>query len=229
MKIIQKSLVESIKDCKGTIIIIDVLRAFSTLCAIKDSGASEIHLCENTKDAETKSRLYEMVTVGESNGRKIDSFNLGNSPSSISNSDLRGKKVLFKTSSGTVGAFEALKVSNDIYLSSFINSHATVKHILGRNLDMVTIIALGRSGTKKSIEDELCSEYIATIFKRNGKGDDALRSKMIKEIMSSDSARIFLKGDKDFPESDLSFCLSTKNSPHVFKVIKKKDIEIEFL
>jgi 2-phosphosulfolactate phosphatase len=82
-------------------IVIDELRASSTLTTLLDQGASEVLL---TQDLETARRLAGergSLLAGERHGITPAGFDYNNSPSELSTGDLRGRSVVLSTSNGT--------------------------------------------------------------------------------------------------------------------------------
>ena len=73
--------------------------------------------------------------------------------------DLRGRRVVQRTSSGTQGVVAA-SGAREILLGSFVVAEATVRYL--RGAEEATIVAMGEGGTKPSDEDEACAEYLAS-------------------------------------------------------------------
>ena len=65
----------------GIVVVIDVLRAFSTACYIMAAGARRLLAVADADVARRmKSRHREAVLVGERGGYRLDGFDMGNSP-----------------------------------------------------------------------------------------------------------------------------------------------------
>ena len=89
-----------------TLVLIDVLRASTTICqALKSGARAIIPVLEPSEAAELRSKIGVDVTIlgGEREGIKIDGFDLGNSPSEYTIEKVKGKTVIFTTSNGTRG------------------------------------------------------------------------------------------------------------------------------
>src|SRR5688572_1010188 len=85
------------------VIVIDLLRASSTICEALASGATcVVPLLEvdETKAAAGKYDRSEIVLGGERHGKVIDGFDLGNSPLEYTPHAVSGKTVLFTTTNG---------------------------------------------------------------------------------------------------------------------------------
>lgn len=88
----------------SVVIVIDLLRASSTICKALASGAKcVVPLLEidETKAAAARYDRDEVVLGGERHGRIIDGFDLGNSPLEYTPDVVGGKTVLFTTTNGT--------------------------------------------------------------------------------------------------------------------------------
>jgi 2-phosphosulfolactate phosphatase len=86
------------------VIVIDLLRASSTICEALASGATcVVPLLEvdETKAAAGKYDRSEIVLGGERHGKVIDGFDLGNSPLEYTPHAVSGKTLLFTTTNGT--------------------------------------------------------------------------------------------------------------------------------
>jgi 2-phosphosulfolactate phosphatase len=88
----------------GVAVVIDVLRASTTITAALANGAARVMPCG---DIETARRLADedsrgnTLTGGERGGVKIEGFDLDNSPASYSRERVAGKTIAFTTTNGT--------------------------------------------------------------------------------------------------------------------------------
>ncbi len=88
----------------GVAIVIDVLRASTTIATALANGATRVMPCG---DLETARRLAQedstgnTLTGGERGGVKIEAFDLDNSPASYSREQVAGKTIAFTTTNGT--------------------------------------------------------------------------------------------------------------------------------
>ena len=95
-------------------VVIDVLRATTTMTHALAAGAREIAPCLEVADAErlaASMNRAEYVLGGERDGIKIAGFDFGNSPSEYSPAAIGGKTVIFTTTNGTRGSNIASKPS----------------------------------------------------------------------------------------------------------------------
>ncbi len=126
MEIRLGSLVRDAREAEGTVIIIDVFRAFTTAAIAFENGASQITLVAEVEEAlELQRRGIGDVLMGEVDGARPDGFDYGNSPFEIAEVDFTGKSIVQSTRAGTVGVAAAAK-ADAIYLGSFAVAEATV-------------------------------------------------------------------------------------------------------
>ena len=158
------SLSRDAQEARGTTIIIDVFRAFTTAAIAFDHGATEITLVAEPEEAlELHRRGVGDLLMGEVAGKKPEGFDFGNSPFEISQADLEGKTLVQSTRAGTVGVAAAVNAS-EIFLGSFVVAQATVEAIKREKPELVSIIAMGDQGVNRADEDEHCSIYLRNIL-----------------------------------------------------------------
>ncbi|MEK6238577.1 MAG: 2-phosphosulfolactate phosphatase, partial [Planctomycetales bacterium] len=86
------------------VVVIDVLRASTTIVHALASGAAEVIPCLETDDARELSKRLASdnpLLGGERGGEPIDGFDMGNSPTEYVESKVRGRKIIFTTTNGT--------------------------------------------------------------------------------------------------------------------------------
>ena len=92
------------RKADGITVIIDVFRAFSVACYAFDSGVKQyIAVGDPSVAFDLKNKYTDAILVGERNERKIEGFDLGNSPTEILQYDLKGKTIIHTTTAGTQG------------------------------------------------------------------------------------------------------------------------------
>ncbi|HVR88823.1 MAG TPA: 2-phosphosulfolactate phosphatase [Candidatus Limnocylindria bacterium] len=157
------SLIEGARGATGTAVIIDVFRAFSTAAFCIGAGAREIVLVGRPEEAFAIRRDDPSVFLtGEVDGRPIDGFDAGNSPSQIVGLDLAGRRVVQRSSSGTQGVVAA-SGAEEIVLGSFVIARATCRYVVSRDR-AVTLVAMGDRGEEPNPEDESCSSHMQALL-----------------------------------------------------------------
>src|SRR3954468_8932712 len=120
------------KELSGsTVVVIDVLRATSTICQALASGAREVVPFLEIDDALAAAKSAnraEIVLGGERRGGKIPGFDVGNSPADYTPPRVAGKRVFITTTNGTRAMYHA-RLASRIVLGCFLNLSAIVAPI----------------------------------------------------------------------------------------------------
>src|SRR4051812_28694357 len=96
--------VDERKLAGSAVVVIDVLRATSTICQALASGAREVVPfveIDEALAAANKVGRKNVVLGGERRGVMIDGFDLGNSPSDYTRNAIQGRPVFITTTNGT--------------------------------------------------------------------------------------------------------------------------------
>lgn len=164
MEVRVSSLLDGARQAEGTVVIIDVYRAFTTAAVAFLKGAEKIILVAEVDEAIA---LREAGTgdlcVGEVEGMKPEGFDFNNSPFEMCRADLTGKTVIQSTRAGTVGVCAATK-ADKIYGGSLVVSQATASAIAKEEPDVVTLVAMGWAGETRTDEDEQCALYLRNLI-----------------------------------------------------------------
>jgi len=124
-------------------VVIDVLRATSTIVTALSNGASEVLPVLNLEDAIEFDKNGYLIG-GERGGIKPSGFALGNSPAEYRMDVVMNKRICLTTTNGTKALINARKLANDIYVASFLNLSATVEKL--SKYENIAIICAGNDG-----------------------------------------------------------------------------------
>jgi 2-phosphosulfolactate phosphatase len=175
MEIRLTSLLQGAREARGTTIIIDVFRAFTTAAVAFDRGASKIILVAEIEEALALRRQGAGdLCIGEVDGIKPAGFDFGNSPYELSQADLSGKTLIQSTRAGTVGV-TAAAAADTIYLGALVTATATVRAILESLPAQVTIVAMGNRAQWRSDEDEQCALYLRNLLQGRHPDPEAVK------------------------------------------------------
>ncbi|MCA9267911.1 MAG: 2-phosphosulfolactate phosphatase [Planctomycetales bacterium] len=143
----------------GCVVMIDVLRASTTICFALAAGAKEVIPCLHIDDARELKRGFgdAGLTGGERKGLKIDGFDLGNSPREYLPEVVDGKTILFTTTNGAK-ALHACVGSHKILVGGFVNLSLIVEAIRGE--PNVHLLCAGTDGAVTR-EDVLLAGVLA--------------------------------------------------------------------
>jgi 2-phosphosulfolactate phosphatase len=106
-----------------TVLVVDVLRATSTICAALHHGARAVVPAADTQDAtrlEAALGASDVVLAGERNSVRIPGFQLGNSPSEMTAEAVQGKTLVMTTTNGT-RALLAAAGARDVAVAAAVN------------------------------------------------------------------------------------------------------------
>ena|SRR5579872_4692607 len=157
---IEKIPLAECQKADGYVVVIDVLRAFTTAAYAFGAGAEEMQLVSTVEEAlSLKAQNPSLILTGELKGQIIPGFDFGNSPCEIAKADLRGKKLVQRTSAGTQGV--VLCRNADVMLTaSFAVAEATFRAILKDNPAKITFIITGTNWDSSADEDLALADYL---------------------------------------------------------------------
>ena len=220
MKIEILQLLDGAKRAKGLTVIIDVLRAFSVACYVKNGGAENIVPIGDIDLAyKLKAENHDYILIGERFEQKPEGFDFGNSPSQVLDFDFTDKTVIHTTSSGTQGIVNATG-ADEIITGSFVNAQAIVNYIKKQNPEHVSLCCMGYALQYPTEEDTFCAEYI----KKELEGKDNNFQQM-REIIKNTSGQRFFDPEKEAfsPPIDFEWCMNLNAFNFVLKVADWKD------
>ncbi len=143
---------------QSVVVVIDVLRATSTIAAALANGCrSIIPAAGINKALSTAARLKNVLLAGERNARKPSYFDLGNSPLEFKPEIVSGKTIVLTTTNGT-RALVSVQNASEIIMASFLNFDAILQDLLHRQEDILLYCA-GNDGAF-SLEDTLCASLL---------------------------------------------------------------------
>jgi len=140
-----------------TVVVIDVLRACSTIVTALDHGARAVMPVSDMAEAgKIASNLDPDVyrLGGERDGEKIDGYDLGNSPHEYTADVVENRDVVLNTSNGTQALSRATSAKH-LVASCFLNAGRVVDFVRAVD-DEVTIVCAGRQN-RLALEDTLCA------------------------------------------------------------------------
>ncbi len=168
------------RDVSGRVaVVIDVLRATSTLVTALAAGAREVRPAATPREARVRyDRLAAarggtegLLLGGERMGLRIEGFDLGNSPLEYTPERVSGKTIFFTTTNGTrtlrraAGTRTGGGGARRVLVAAFLNATAVAKEVLSAEGDVVLCCAGTRGGF--SLEDILLAGFIAAHLERN--------------------------------------------------------------
>lgn len=201
------------------VVVIDVLRATSSICTALHHGVERILPVASVLEARNfQSKGF--LCAAERQAQKVPGFDLGNSPSEYMNPALKGKIIVFTTTNGTQ-AIRAAREAYRIAIGSFVNISVLSDWLSKQNKNIILLCA----GWKDffNLEDTLCAGAIAIRLDKTGlfetNHDSTLASKTLYELASKDlvgfmdNSSHFRRLEKLNLREDVKYCLTPDLAP----------------
>jgi 2-phosphosulfolactate phosphatase len=158
------ALFESECHTDSIIVIIDVLRASSSICTAFANGAqSIIPVSEVSEAKEYKSRGF--LVAAERDGYVLDFADFGNSPFNFTREKVEGKTIVYSTTNGT-GLLNLTSGSFQTIVGSFLNISSLTKWLLAQDRNVLLMCAGWKN--RFNIEDTICAGSIAEKLLNSG-------------------------------------------------------------
>jgi 2-phosphosulfolactate phosphatase len=159
VKVERRSGLAAAGEARGTLVVIDVLRAFTTAACAFARGAREIELVGTIEEAFARRRADPaLLLVGETDGRPVPGFDFGNSPPALLAAELEGKRLVLRSTAGTQGVVGGAN-ARTIVLGSLVVARATERLVRALG-DDATLLAMGSPKGGIGDEDEVCAELL---------------------------------------------------------------------
>lgn len=161
---IHHATLETCSTASGVVVVIDVIRAFTTAAYAFAAGARDIVPVDSIAEAlALRERFPGALVMGCDRSRfPPQGFDFGNSPAALIGCDLDGRRVVQYTPNGTRGVARSASAGT-LLASSFVCAGATATYIRRLSPSDVTFVITDPEG-----EDRDCAEHIAGLL-----GDDA--------------------------------------------------------
>jgi 2-phosphosulfolactate phosphatase len=196
-------------DCA---VIIDVLRATTTLTIALANGAKSVRPVASPAEAQ-RHRGSGARLCGERDGRKIPGFDLGNSPEEYVAAAVSGNQLIFASTNGS-RAMIAARVARRRVLGAFINARAVVETVAQARA--ITVICAGALG-QFSLEDAGCAGLLCRRLADRGAALEGAAARLALHLAPRDQTEVHalvqgsahgrhLRGLGDQYARDVEFC-----------------------
>ncbi|MDQ6696259.1 MAG: 2-phosphosulfolactate phosphatase [Actinomycetota bacterium] len=175
-------------DASGAVVVVDVLRAFTTAAYAFGAGVAKIHLVSSVDEAlDFKAAHPGVLAMGEDGGCKPSAFDFSNSPVEIAAADVAGRVLVQRTSAGTQGVFAA-RAATRLWCASLVCASATAAAVRSSGLGAPTYVITGRFADLPEISgsDDLAT---AELIERARLGQQLGADRTRQEVATSDEAR----------------------------------------
>ena len=160
------------------VVVIDVLRAGTTIATAMANGCREIIPAESVEAATALATNIDRTSVflcGEREGKLIDGFDLGNSPREYKEKIIKDKNIVFVSTNGSAALVKS-RFATVAVVCAFVNVGSVTDYLLQDRGDLL-ILCAGNQG-RFSLEDAVCSGTLLA----------GIQSRLDEEIDLNDSA-----------------------------------------
>ncbi len=141
-------------------VIIDVLRATTSMCYALDQGAKSLMPVATPEDC-LRYRSLGCLCAAERDGIKLEGFDMGNSPDEFNKSVVEGRDIAITTTNGTYALLES-QSARRIFIGSFLNIQALADYLIADGQD-VSLVCAGWKN-KVNLEDSLFAGALASLL-----------------------------------------------------------------
>ncbi len=151
-------------DKCAVVVIIDILRATSSICTAFANGVREIIPVATVEEArEMKGKGY--LLAAERDGYILDFADFGNSPFNFTREKVGGKIVAYSTTNGT-GIMKMASDCSAVVIGSYLNFDALCRWLEEQDRKVIIVCAGWKS--RFSLEDAVCAGAIAEKLLESG-------------------------------------------------------------
>lgn len=153
------------KDNGKTVVVIDIMRATTSICAALAAGAKAILPVGSVEEAR-KAKDSGYILAAERDGIILDFADFGNSPDAFTPERVEGKTIAYSTTNGTQAIKMASEGDKEVLIGAFVNVSVVVDYLKNKNEDVLLFCAGWKN--RFSLEDSLCAGMIADRLIKSG-------------------------------------------------------------
>ena len=182
-------------------IVVDVIRATSTIAQALAAGYERVLCCAEIEEARAlRAKLPSSLVGGERKAVRIEGFDVGASPREFL--EARAETLILTTTNGTRAILETAKHCDHVVLGSLLNLDAVVSAVGERD----TVVACAGFQGAFALDDAYCAGRIVQLVK-GSRTDAAIGSELIARAfptaLEAFNARTY--GPPGL-EEDIAFC-----------------------
>jgi len=207
------------------VVVIDVLRATSAICAAFDNGIKSIIPVPTVEEALEYQKKGFLVGA-ERKGQIVEGFDFGNSPYSYMKEEFKGKEVVLSTTNGTK-SIDVAKDADTVVIGSFLNLNVLCEWLEKQDKNVLCLCSGWQD--KFNLEDTICAGAISEHLLKTGKfmsDDDASVAAKYLYLSAKNNNLGYLKSSshrrrlkKLNLNKDIKYCL-TPNQSKVIPILK---------
>lgn len=189
---------------RDVVVVIDVLRSFTTAAYAFAAGAKAVHPVETIVEAlHLQQKMPHSVTTGAiAGGTPVPGFTYGNSPAALAGVDLRGRDVIQTTAAGVRGLYR-FSHARAVFAGALVCTRATAAAVLELAPTDVMLLITGDWVDRDGDEDIACADYLEALLL----GKSPATAPYEQRVRDSDFGRRFIAAtNPNLPLSDLVLC-----------------------
>jgi 2-phosphosulfolactate phosphatase len=182
-------------------VVVDVLRATSTIAQALAAGYRRVLCCAEIDEARTlRAEIPDSLVGGERNAVQIEGFDVGASPREFL--EPRADTLILSTTNGTRAILEAARRSDDVLLGSLLNLEAVARAAQG---DDALVVCAGFQSAF-ALDDAYCAGRIVQLLDAD-RSDAAIAAELIATAFPTalDGLNARTYGPPGL-EQDIAFC-----------------------
>lgn len=173
----------------GAVVVVDVLRAFTSAAYAFAAGARRIWLVQSVEEALAMKAAHPgLLAMGEDLGRRVPGFDFSNSPAEVARADLGGRELVQRTSAGTRAVVAASSAARR-WCASLVCASATAAAVAGSGLGDPTYVITGWRDDEHLGEDD---QQTARLIERVRLGEPVRARETAEAVASSREAAVTL-------------------------------------
>lgn len=197
---------------KSIVVVIDILRATSSITYGIDNGASAIIPVEHVEDC-LNYRDKGYLLAAERNGEVVEGYDFGNSPFSYTPEKVKDKTIVLTTTNGTKAMRMAQARAHQVVVGSFLNLTSLCNWLKAQDKDVLLLCAGWKD--KFNLEDTLFAGAVVSYLRRDFVHfDDSCVAAEDMYLLAKDNLRTYLHKSSHSHrleqlniEEDVKFCL----------------------
>jgi len=152
-------------DDNNLVVIVDILRATSSICAAIHNGVKKLIPVATVEEArEMKNRGY--MVASERDGYVLDFADFGNSPFNFTPEKVKGKEIVYSTTNGT-RCIHMASHSKAVVIGSFLNITSLADWLIQQNSPVLIFCASWKD--RFSLEDTVFAGALSELLLNSGK------------------------------------------------------------
>jgi 2-phosphosulfolactate phosphatase len=219
----------------SVVVVIDILRATSTITTALYNGAKEVIPVDSVSRCIEIGKQINGITAGERDGKIAEGLSYGNSPFEYPESFIKGRTLVLTTTNGTKLLHMALdKGAKEIVIGAFTNLGSICDHLIAMKKDVMLACAAWKD--RVNLEDTLFAGAVVSRIKEHFaiNCDSSHMAESLYTVGKDDLYEFLKKNEASHYhrltgfglEKDIRYCL-TENAANVLPVYTNGRLIVE--